>query len=131
MNRPYSANYAIGFMFVTGIIMFFQGMCGIAYPEIFDYFELSQNTLYVIAVLSVIMFILSVLLFLGFPIAHKIAILVLAIGIISDFDGADVYSMEFLDLVLIALSVASIILLLYKPCREFYKGWDARMQFND
>ena len=32
MNRPYTANYAIGFMFVTGIILFFQGMCEMRIP---------------------------------------------------------------------------------------------------
>ena len=35
MSRPYSANYAIGFIFVIGVMMFFQGMCVLAYPDVF------------------------------------------------------------------------------------------------
>ena len=81
MNRPYTANYAIGFMFVTGIILFFQGMCGIAYPDIFDYFDVPENVIYLIAVLSIVMFVLSGMLFLGIPIAHKIALVVLVLDI--------------------------------------------------
>ena len=131
MNRPYTANYAIGFMFVTGIIMFFQGMCGIAYPEIFDYFDVPENIIYLMALLSIIMFVLSGMLFLGFPFAHKMALVVLVLGIGTVLADLDPTSIGFLDVVLIVLSLSSIVLLLTKPNLEFYSGFGMRMRLED
>jgi len=131
MNRPYTANYAIGFMFVTGIILFFQGMCGIAYPDIFDYFDVPENVIYLIAVLSIIMFVLSGMLFLGIPIAHKIALVVLVLDIGATLADLDPESIGFLDFVLIILSISSIVLLLTKPNLEFYSGFDMRIRLED
>lgn len=131
MNRPYTANYAIGFMFVTGIILFFQGMCGIAYPDIFDYFDVPENVIYLIAVLSIIMFVLSGMLFLGIPIAHKIALVVLVLDIGATLADLDPESIGFLDFVLIVLSISSIVLLLTKPNLEFYSGFGMRMRLED
>ncbi len=131
MNRPYTANYAIGFMFVTGIIMFFEGMCGIAYPDIFDYFDVPGDVIYLIAVLSIFMFVLSGMLFLGFPIAHKIALVVLVLDIGTSLADLDPLSMGFLDVVLIVLSMSSIVLLLTRPSVEFYSGFGMRMRLED
>lgn len=131
MNRPYTANYAIGFMFVTGIILFFQGMCGIAYPDIFDYFDVPENVIYLMAVLSIVMFVLSGMLFLGIPIAHKIALVVLVLDIGATLADLDPESIGFLDFVLIILSISSIVLLLAKPNLEFYSGFDMRMKLED
>lgn len=131
MNRPYTANYAIGFMFVTGIILFFQGMCGIAYPDIFDYFDVPENVIYLMAVLSIVMFVLSGMLFLGIPIAHKIALVVLVLDIGVTLADLDPESIGFLDFVLIVLSISSIVLLLAKPNLEFYSGFDMRMRLED
>ena len=131
MNRPYTANYAIGFMFVTGIILFFQGMCGIAYPDIFDYFDVPENVIYLMAVLSIVMFVLSGMLFLGIPIAHKIALVVLVLDIGATLADLDPESIGFLDFVLIVLSISSIVLLLTKPNLEFYSGFDMRMKLED
>ena len=131
MNRPYTANYAIGFMFVTGIILFFQGMCGIAYPDIFDYFDVPENVIYLMAVLSIVMFVLSGMLFLGIPIAHKIALVVLVLDIGATLADLDPESIGFLDFVLIVLSISSIVLLLAKPNLEFYSGFDMRMRLED
>jgi hypothetical protein len=131
MNRPYTANYAIGFMFVTGIILFFQGMCGIAYPDIFDYFDVPENVIYLMAVLSIVMFVLSGMLFLGIPIAHKIALVVLVLDIGATLEDLDPESIGFLDFVLIILSISSIVLLLAKPNLEFYSGFDMRMRLED
>ena len=131
MNRPYTANYAIGFMFVTGIILFFQGMCGIAYPDIFDYFDVPENVIYLMAVLSIVMFVLSGMLFLGIPIAHKIALVVLVLDIGATLADLDPESIGFLDFVLIVLSLSSIVLLLAKPNLEFYSGFDMRMKLED
>ncbi|MBE6520524.1 MAG: hypothetical protein E7Z68_05360 [Thermoplasmata archaeon] len=131
MNRPYTANYAIGFMFVTGIILFFQGMCGIAYPDIFDYFDVPENVIYLIAVLSIVMFVLSGMLFLGIPIAHKIALVVLVLDIGATLADLDPESIGFLDFVLIILSISSIVLLLTKPNLEFYSGFDMRIRLED
>ena len=131
MNRPYTANYAIGFMFVTGIILFFQGMCGIAYPDIFDYFDVPENVIYLMAVLSIVMFVLSGMLFLGIPIAHKIALVVLVLDIGVTLADLDPESIGFLDFVLIVLSISSIVLLLAKPNLEFYSGLDMRMRLED
>lgn len=131
MNRPYTANYAIGFMFVTGIILFFQGMCGIAYPDIFDYFDVPENVIYLMAVLSIVMFVLSGMLFLGIPIAHKIALVVLVLDIGVTLTDLDPESIGFLDFVLIILSISSIVLLLAKPNLEFYSGFDMRMRLED
>ncbi|MBR3475753.1 MAG: hypothetical protein IKR87_00995 [Candidatus Methanomethylophilaceae archaeon] len=131
MNRPYTANYAIGFMFVTGIILFFQGMCGIAYPDIFDYFDVPENVIYLMAVLSIVMFVLSGMLFLGIPIAHKIALVVLVLDIGVTLADLDPESIGFLDFVLIILSISSIVLLLAKPNLEFYSGFDMRMRLED
>jgi hypothetical protein len=131
MNRPYTANYAIGFMFVTGIILFFQGMCGIAYPDIFDYFDVPENVIYLMAVLSIVMFVLSGMLFLGIPIAHKIALVVLVLDIGATLADLDPESIGFLDFVLIILSISSIVLLLAKPNLEFYSGFDMRMRLED
>lgn len=131
MNRPYTANYAIGFMFVTGIILFFQGMCGIAYPDIFDYFDVPENVIYLIAVLSIVMFVLSGMLFLGIPIAHKIALVVLVLDIGATLADLDPESIGFLDFVLIILSISSIVLLLAKPNLEFYSGFDMRIRLED
>ena len=131
MNRPYTANYAIGFMFVTGIILFFQGMCGIAYPDIFDYFDVPENVIYLMAVLSIVMFVLSGMLFLGIPIAHKIALVVLVLDIGATLADLDPESIGFLDFVLIVLSISSIVLLLAKPNLEFYSGFDMRMKLED
>jgi hypothetical protein len=131
MNRPYTANYAIGFMFVTGIILFFQGMCGIAYPDIFDYFDVPENIIYLMAVLSIVMFVLSGMLFLGIPIAHKIALVVLVLDIGVTLADLDPESIGFLDFVLIILSISSIVLLLAKPNLEFYSGFDMRMRLED
>ncbi len=131
MSRPYSANYAIGFMFVSGIILFFQGMCGIAYPEIFQYLDVPDDIVYVIAVLSVVIFMLTIMLFLGIPLAHKLSIFSLIMSIATDLVDVDLASIDFLGLVLFAISIASLILLLCKPCREFYKGWGTSMQFDD
>ncbi len=131
MNRPYTANYAIGFMFVTGIILFFQGMCGIAYPDIFDYFDVPENVIYLMAVLSIVMFVLSGMLFLGIPIAHKIALVVLVLDIGATLADLDPESIGFLDFVLIILSISSIVLLLTKPNLEFYSGFGMRMRLED
>ncbi|MBR4697093.1 MAG: hypothetical protein IKP18_01445 [Candidatus Methanomethylophilaceae archaeon] len=131
MNRPYTANYAIGFMFVTGIILFFQGMCEIAYPDIFDYFDVPENVIYLMAVLSIVMFVLSGMLFLGIPIAHKIALVVLVLDIGATLADLDPESIGFLDFVLIVLSLSSIVLLLAKPNLEFYSGFDMRMRLED
>ena len=131
MNRPYTANYAIGFMFVTGIILFFQGMCGITYPDIFDYFDVPENVIYLMAVLSIVMFVLSGMLFLGIPIAHKIALVVLVLDIGVTLADLDPESIGFLDFVLIILSISSIVLLLAKPNLEFYSGFDMRMRLED
>ena len=131
MNRPYTANYAIGFMFVIGIILFFQGMCGIAYPDIFDYFDVPENVIYLMAVLSIVMFVLSGMLFLGIPIAHKIALVVLVLDIGATLADLDPESIGFLDFVLIVLSLSSIVLLLAKPNLEFYSGFDMRMRLED
>ena len=131
MNRPYTANYAIGFMFVTGIILFFQGMCGIAYPDIFDYFDVPENVIYLMAVLSIVMFVLSGMLFLGIPIAHKIALVVLVLDIGATLADLDPESIGFLDFVLIILSISSIVLLLTKPNLEFYSGFDMRIRLED
>lgn len=131
MNRPYTANYAIGFMFVTGIILFFQGMCVIAYPDIFDYFDVPENVIYLMAVLSIVMFVLSGMLFLGIPIAHKIALVVLVLDIGATLADLDPESIGFLDFVLIVLSISSIVLLLAKPNLEFYSGFDMRMRLED
>lgn len=131
MNRPYTANYAIGFMFVTGIILFFQGMCGIAYPDIFDYFDVPENVIYLMAVLSIVMFVLSGMLFLGIPIAHKMALVVLVLDIGATLADLDPESIGFLDFVLIVLSISSIVLLLAKPNLEFYSGFDMRMKLED
>ena len=131
MNRPYTANYAIGFMFVIGIILFFQGMCGIAYPDIFDYFDVPENVIYLMAVLSIVMFVLSGMLFLGIPIAHKIALVVLVLDIGATLADLDPESIGFLDFVLIILSISSIVLLLAKPNLEFYSGFDMRMKLED
>ena len=131
MNRPYTANYAIGFMFVTGIILFFRGMCGIAYPDIFDYFDVPENVIYLMAVLSIVMFVLSGMLFLGIPIAHKIALVVLVLDIGVTLADLDPESIGFLDFVLIILSISSIVLLLAKPNLEFYSGFDMRMRLED
>lgn len=131
MNRPYTANYAIGFMFVTGIILFFQGMCGIAYPDIFDYFDVPENIIYLMAVLSIVMFVLSGMLFLGIPIAHKIALVVLVLDIGVTLADLDPESIGFLDFVLIILSISSIVLLLAKPNLEFYSGFGMRMRLED
>lgn len=131
MNRPYTANYAIGFMFVIGIILFFQGMCGIAYPDIFDYFDVPENVIYLMAVLSIVMFVLSGMLFLGIPIAHKIALVVLVLDIGATLADLDPESIGFLDFVLIILSISSIVLLLAKPNLEFYSGFDMRMRLED
>lgn len=131
MNRPYTANYAIGFMFVIGIILFFQGMCGIAYPDIFDYFDVPENVIYLMAVLSIVMFVLSGMLFLGIPIAHKIALVVLVLDIGVTLADLDPESIGFLDFVLIVLSISSIVLLLAKPNLEFYSGFDMRMRLED
>lgn len=131
MNRPYTANYAIGFMFVTGIILFFQGMCGIAYPDIFDYLDVPENVIYLIAVLSIVMFVLSGMLFLGIPIAHKIALVVLVLDIGATLADLDPESIGFLDFVLIVLSISSIVLLLTKPNLEFYSGFGMRMRLED
>jgi hypothetical protein len=131
MNRPYTANYAIGFMFVTGIILFFQGMCGIAYPDIFDYFDVPENVIYLMAVLSIVMFVLSGMLFLGIPIAHKIALVVLVLDIGVTLADLDPESIGFLDFVLIILSISSIVLLLAKPNLEFYSGFGMRMRLED
>ena len=131
MNRPYTANDAIGFMFVTGIILFFQGMCGIAYPDIFDYFDVPENVIYLMAVLSIVMFVLSGMLFLGIPIAHKIALVVLVLDIGATLADLDPESIGFLDFVLIILSISSIVLLLAKPNLEFYSGFDMRMKLED
>lgn len=131
MNRPYTANYAIGFMFVIGIILFFQGMCGIAYPDIFDYFDVPENVIYLMAVLSIVMFVLSGMLFLGIPIAHKMALVVLVLDIGATLADLDPESIGFLDFVLIVLSISSIVLLLAKPNLEFYSGFDMRMRLED
>ena len=131
MNRPYTANYAIGFMFVIGIILFFQGMCGIAYPDIFDYFDVPENVIYLMAVLSIVMFVLSGMLFLGIPIAHKMALVVLVLDIGATLADMDPESIGFLDFVLIVLSISSIVLLLAKPNLEFYSGFDMRMRLED
>ncbi len=131
MNRPYTANYAIGFMFVTGIIMFFEGMCGIAYPDIFDYFDVPGDVIYLIAMLSIFMFLLSGMLFLGIPIAHKIALVVLVLDIGTSLADLDPLSMGFLDVVLIVLSMSSIVLLLTRPSVEFYSGFGTRMRLED
>lgn len=131
MNRPYTANYAIGFMFVTGIILFFQGMCGIAYPDIFDYFDVPENVIYLMAVLSIVMFVLSGMLFLGIPIAHKITLVVLVLDIGATLADLDPESIGFLDFVLIVLSISSIVLLLTKPNLEFYSGFDMRIRLED
>ena len=131
MNRPYTANYAIGFMFVTGIILFFQGMCGISYPEIFDYFDVPENVIYLMAVLSIVIFVLSGMLFLGFAFAHKMALVVLVLSIVTSLADLDPMSIGFLDIVLIVLSISSIVLLLTKPNLEFYSGFGMRMRLED
>jgi hypothetical protein len=118
-------------MFVTGIILFFQGMCGIAYPDIFDYFDVPENVIYLIAVLSIVMFVLSGMLFLGIPIAHKIALVVLVLDIGATLADLDPESIGFLDFVLIILSISSIVLLLTKPNLEFYSGFDMRIRLED
>ncbi len=131
MNRPYTANYAIGFMFVIGIILFFEGMCGIAYPDIFSYFDLSEDTVYIIAALSVIIFALAVMLFLGVPLAQKLSVIFLMISIVTNLQDVDPNYLDFLDIVVMVLSISSIVLLLYRPCREFYSGWKVQMRFED
>ncbi|MBR4226431.1 MAG: hypothetical protein IKR86_06640 [Candidatus Methanomethylophilaceae archaeon] len=128
MSRPYSANYAIGFIFVIGVMMFFQGMCVLAYPDVFRMNGIPEDVIDTVAGLSIAMLVLPVLLFLGIPMAHKASLMVLCLSLFVEWMATNWETLDQVDVLTISLILLSMGLLLTKPCREYYSGWGPEIQ---
>ena len=126
MSRPYEANYAIGFMFVVGMMLLFEAMCMMSYDEYFKdgYFASLRDYF---AVLSSTLMVLSGMLLVGMPLAHKASLAALAVLLVMEMlTLAEEITQN--GVLMAAMMVVSMALLLLKPSREFYKGWSARAQ---
>jgi len=124
-NRPYIANYAIGLIFVMGVHMVFNGIVCTVYPEIFinDYVDALGFEMFFFGVGGWELLI-SATLFLKSGIAHKFALLSLALIVILTVGnmlmrgtlGFDIWMQT-------ALGAASLVILLLKDVRRFYNNW--------
>ncbi|MBR6203847.1 MAG: hypothetical protein IKQ60_02115 [Candidatus Methanomethylophilaceae archaeon] len=131
MNRPYAANYAIGFMFVVGMTLLFEAMCALSYSDTFGHNEFYSSVVEYFTLLSVLLLLLAGLLLAGMPVAQKASIAVMAILIALEIMSIKSEEAMNNDYLMTALGILSVVLLMLKPSREYYAGWGVRMRSED
>ena len=122
---PYAAKYVIGFLVFLAIISMFDGLLAIVYPDFFT--DTAEDSVYINVIytlLSVLLSVLALLLWLGMPLAQKVCTILMLFNIATDI-ASIMISLSMVDIMNIGVSLVVVALLLSKPVRTYYAGWDA------
>ncbi len=124
-ERPYSANYSIGFMFVVCIYYVLCGVCSIVFPDYYSGIPgINRGDEEVGFALALIILAILTMLYCGIPFAHKLSLMILLpLSVVNLHFVSLLKDVNVVDVISSIAFVSSVVLLVLKPCREYYEGW--------